>query len=243
MENKPSIYTHTTEVFIQQCDFTSQLKITEINNICQTTAIAHSFFWGMDYVQMQKYNQVWVLSGMRIEIEKLPYCTQTIESKTWIQEIQETRAIRNFSLKHNDQTLANISSLWVVINTQHRKPEPLAVPISDLKLFPEEKATETPLQRININIQAQKIATHTVKYSDLDIIGHVNNIKYMEWCLDLLPISYLLEKKIKAIDLNFMKELKAGDKVEILQTHQPDGIYFYIQKEKTMIFAMRVEVK
>lgn len=234
-------YTEDWKINFPQCDISSRLKITEISNIFQIIANNHAHLLEMDYRQMSAYNQAWVLSAMRIELEKLPTWNQAISNHTWIQEYTDGRAIRNFVQKHNDKPFANLSSLWVVINTEKRRPEPLAVDISGIEFFPHEKVTQSPIQRLNIQLEAQEIQQRKVLYSDLDVVGHVNNIKYMEWCLDLLPIDFHLKKKIKAIDLNYLRELNFGAEVTIYQTQQEDGIYFYIKKAETIVFAMRVE--
>jgi acyl-ACP thioesterase len=43
-----------------------------------------------------------------------------------------------------------------------------------------------------------------VSLSDLDIVNHVNNVKYLEWCLDLVD----LKLGQKSFEMNFSKNFQ-----------------------------------
>ena len=57
----------------------------------------------------------------------------------------------------------------------------------------------------------QPVATLTAKYSDIDINGHVNSIKYIEHILDLFPIEFFKEKRIKRFEMAYVAESYYGD--------------------------------
>ena len=55
----------------------------------------------------------------------------------------------------------------------------------------------------------------TIALSDLDIVNHVNNVKYLEWCMDFVDVKLILNQKIESFEMNFMKELSIKDKIII----------------------------
>jgi acyl-ACP thioesterase len=66
-------------------------------------------------------------------------------------------------------------------NTEKRRPEALALPYEHISI--ERKPTNASFSKIIIN--PEKGSFEKVVYlSDLDIVNHVNNVKYLEWCLD-----------------------------------------------------------
>jgi len=243
MSKKQSNYFKNWEIYVSQCGSHSRLNITELSNLFQQTAALHSASWGMSYFDMQKNHQAWVLSSMRIELEKLPGWHETVQIETWIESLKGMRSIRDFELQFQGKTVARASSLWVVLNTEKRRPEPLAIAYDDLEQFPERKATKIPAGRIDLTKPAQKIDTKTIFFSDLDIVGHVNNVKYMEWCLDTLPKEWLEENKLQNIDLNYIKEVHYQDEVAICKYQENDYIYFYVKRNNIICFAMRIELK
>ena len=52
----------------------------------------------------------------------------------------------------------------------------------------------------------QSIATLTAKYSDIDINGHVNSIRYIEHILDLFPIELYKTKRIRRFEMAYVAE-------------------------------------
>ncbi|MCL1832895.1 MAG: thioesterase, partial [Leptospirales bacterium] len=50
-------------------------------------------------------------------------------------------------------------------------------------------------------------------YFDCDFYQHVNNVKYVEWCIETLPIEFLKKHRLYEIDINFKKESSIGDRL------------------------------
>ena len=69
-------------------------------------------------------------------------------------------------------------------------------------------------------------------FSDLDVVNHANNVKYLEWCLDYENPKNLLLSKVKAFDMNFMRELNLNDEAIISKTSNEDRKYFYYFKRR-----------
>ena len=59
----------------------------------------------------------------------------------------------------------------------------------------------------------QSIATLTAKYSDIDINGHVNSIRYIEHILDLFPIELYKTKRIRRFEMAYVAESYFGDEL------------------------------
>ena len=54
-------------------------------------------------------------------------------------------------------------------------------------------------------------------YSELDLNGHVNNTRYLNWIDDLLPDTYHKKGSIRSIQLNFQKEIQADTRVTLAE--------------------------
>ena len=238
-----SIYTKKWEIFISQCSTNSSLRYTELSNLFQLTAAKHSDLGGMSYFEMQENNQAWVLSRMRLEIEHLPLWHEEVEVKTWIESLDGVRSVRNIQMIQDGKPIAGASSLWVVLNTEKKRPDGIAINHDHLTKHPDLKATQKDYDRVDLNIKTKKIADYKVKYSDLDIVKHVNNVKYLEWCLDYIPVEILENNGIKALDLNYLNELNYQDEVSIeISEIIENSIYLYIKKDEKIYFALKIEI-
>ena len=70
--NFTSILSKDWEINFTQCTPSGYLKYTDLCNLLQLTAAAHSEVGGISFTDMQEFNQAWVLSRMRVEIIELP---------------------------------------------------------------------------------------------------------------------------------------------------------------------------
>ncbi|MEG1265451.1 MAG: thioesterase [Myroides sp.] len=237
-----SKYKGSCQVTIDKCSVNSKIRITDLMNLLQAVAGKHSDLGGMSYFDMQLKNQAWVLSSMRIEIEKLPQWHETIEIETWIETLAGIKTIRDFDVFLNDEKIIGGNSLWVVLNTEKRRPEAIAISHDHLEKYPEKKATLQKFGKIDLSQNAELVSHHKVVFSDLDALNHVNNVKYIEWCLDCLPIDILEKNLIKAIDINYLKEVTFNQKAAIYSLINGKKIYFYIKLDEIVCFAMKLEL-
>jgi len=220
-----------------QCYPNGQLKYSELNNILQITASEHSESLGFGYKAMFDVNQSWVLSRMLMEIGRLPKYTQTIKVRTWIQDFTGSRAIRNFELSYNENVLISASSLWVVFNIKSRRADIFALSTDHMEFFREKFATKNSVEKIDGNLEFNLLQNYKVKLSDLDIVNHANNVKYMEWCFDAMDPKSILNGSIRQLEMNFLKELNYADEVSI---NESENQTYSIQKNEKTHFLMRI---
>ena len=241
--NFTSVLSKDWEINFTQCLPNGYLKYTDLCNILQLTAAAHSEIGGISFSDMQEFNQAWVLSRMRVEITELPKWRDTVTVKTWINSLENSRSVRALEIHVGGKKIIGAETFWAVFNTKIRRPEALSLPFKHFELYPENKATEKPFSKINFNNETEMVFEKTVALSDLDIVNHVNNVKYLEWCLDFLDVELILNRKIESFEMNFLKELSLKDKVVIHENLNPESLIFSITKEQKTCFALQLNLK
>jgi len=241
--NFTSILSKDFEINFTQCLPSGSLKYTELCNLLQLTAAEHAEMGGISFSDMQEFDQAWVLSRMRVEINALPKWKDTVTVKTWINSLENSRSVRAMEMYLNGEKIVGCETFWAVFNTKSRRPELLSLAHDHFELFPETKATKEGFSKIDINPEKEEIFSKTVILSDLDIVNHVNNVKYLEWCMDLVDENIILKQKIKSFEMNFMKELSIRDQVMIHENVSDDVIVFSITKEVKNCFALKLNLK
>ena len=241
-ENFKSIHDKSWEVYFSQCYPNGSIKLPELANILQLTAAEHADLGGVGFDDLSHYDQSWVMNRMRIEIGELPKFSEEIDVKTWIEELKGFKSTRNFEVSREGKKLIGVSSLWAIFNMKRRRPDTLQFDTSYVEQYPEVHATEIANQRINLEFESTASFTQVVQFSDLDIVNHVNNTKYLEWCLNYVDPQVILENKINAIDLNFIKELSFGDEIVIYKGEFDGNIGFKIAKGEQICFACVIEL-
>ncbi len=237
-----AIYSNTYRLNFTQCYANGRLKYSELSNLLQLTASDHAEALGFGYQEMAANSQSWVLSRVRIEIERLPRFLEEITVKTWVQDFLGNRSVRNFEVYRNDKKIIGVSSFWAVFNTKARKSENLATKIDPAIIRPEASSTREPLKRVEAEEAYEEHHTYIPKLSDLDIVNHVNNVKYTDWCLDSLPADWVLRHPLRTIDINYLKELKLGEPVEIHQRLDDTALRFAIKRGDQTVFLMEAGI-
>ncbi len=236
-----SIYSSDWEINFIQCYPNGQLKHTELCNILQLTAGLHAELGGLSFSDMQVHKQAWVLSRMRVEVTELPKWRDRVTVKTWIVDMQGSRSVRALELYVGDKIMASSLTYWVVLNTELRKPEALALPFEHFEVYPKNVPTEKSFTKINLNVETRFVKNKTILLSDLDIVNHANNVKYLEWCLDCLHPKTIYKNSIQAFDMNFLKELHWGDAIEIKATEESIPNQLIVVKNDVKCFALAIE--
>lgn len=240
--NFTSIYEQEFELSFLNCYPNGLLKYTDLCNFIQIVAGNHADIGGISYSDMQTKHQAWVVSRMRVEISKLPKWRDLVTIKTWIKSLENSRSIRCMEMFLNGEKIMGCETYWVVINTKTRRPDNLALPHNHFEKF-ETNATNSPTDKINTDKEFEEVGTKKVLFSDLDVVNHANNVKYLEWCLDFENPKKLLKSQVKAFDMNFMRELNLNDEAEIRNSSNENESTFTLSKDDKVAYALKIEWK
>ena len=238
-----SKYAKEWEIYFSQCSPNGKMRLTELANLFQLTASEHATKGGLGFSDLQQFDQSWVMNRIRIEIEELPSWSDFIEVITWIEILKGAKSIRDFTIEKQGKKIVGASSLWAVFNTKTRRPDILQIDSSHIDRFPNLKPTEDDNSKLSLDFITIETKIYQVKFSDLDIVKHANNIKYLEWCLDFIDPKIILENRVKAIDMNFLKELSLNDTIEIQKLEEENFIHFKILHNEQVNFVCRLELK
>ena len=240
--NFTSILHEEKEINFLQCYPNGYLKYTDLCNILQLTAAKLAELGGLSFTDMQVCHQAWVLSRMRIEINRLPKWKDVVTVKTWINSLENSRSIRCLEMYLGEEKIAGCETFWAVFNTDKRKPENLLLPHEHFQKFPDRATLET-FSKIDFQHEMEIIGKHKVKLSDLDIVNHANSVKYIEWCLDYLDLKIIKNQQIESLEMNYLKELSLGDIAEIKYKIIDNSIIFTISKDERINFGLKINLK
>jgi acyl-ACP thioesterase len=242
-KNFASVFSKDWEINFTQCTPNGYLKYTDLCNILQLTAGDHAESGGISFNDMQEFYQAWVLSRMRVEILTLPKWRDIVTVKTWIVSLENSRSVRALEMYVNGKKAVGSETFWAVFNTQTRRPETLALPHEHFTKYPENTSTQERVKKIGLSETFTIVGNRKVVFSDLDIVNHVNNVKYLEWCLDIVDFKCILKRQLQSFDMNFMKELALKDDVSILESKLETSSIYSIEKNGKACFVLELNWK
>ena len=210
-ENRIGTYQFVAEPF--HVDFNGRLTMGVLGNHLLNCAGFHANDRGFGIATLNEDNYTWVLSRLAIELDEMPYQYENFSVQTWVENVYRLFTDRNFAIIDKDgKKIGYARSVWAMINLNTRKPADLLTLHggSIVNYVCDEPCPIEKPSRIKVTSD-QSIATLTAKYSDIDINGHVNSIRYIEHILDLFPIELYKTKRIRRFEMAYVAESYFGD--------------------------------
>lgn len=206
-------------------DFMGKLTMGVLGNHLLNCAGFHAAERGFGIAEINENQYTWVLSRLAIELEDMPRQYEDFSVQTWVENVYRLFTDRNFELKNKDgKTIGYARSVWAMISMQSRKPaDLLTLHGGNISEYICDK--ECPISkpgRIKVT-QETPVAEYQTKYSDIDINGHVNSIKYIEHILDLFPMETFKDKRIKRFEMAYVAESYYGDTLLFYKEEKEDG--------------------
>ena len=238
--NFTPIYEESYEIDFSECTTTGELSLFELCKIAQKVATKHSILGKISFLDLQIIKQAWVLSKMRLEIDYMPKWQDLIHIRTWIESLEGVRTIRNFEITLNNKKIIGISTLWVIINTERRRPETLRLPHDHFIKYNGSTTIKQGYKKIPLDLPYQLIKEDIVTYSDLDMVKHVNNAKYIEWVINAIHSNSIEPPIIREIDMVFQKEMFWKTKYGIYLNKEDESYNFIITSSEGTHFLCRI---
>ncbi len=210
-----------------EMDVQGVASVPAICNYLQEVAGNHATELGVAVDHLFKKNMTWVLARLHIQVFRFPFWREEIKIETWPSGRQNKFATRDFLIfdqKHN--ILVKATSSWMIIDLKTQKPIVMPEFMDEIRLPDRQRAIDDSFPKMtlpkNPNIERQ----FDVRLGDLDINQHVNNVKYIEWALESVPLDIWKAKILASLEIVFRAETKYGERI-IIQTEQKENIFLH----------------
>ncbi len=114
------------------------------------------------------------------------------------------------------QRLLSASSAWVIIDASSRRMvSPKSVNF-DIPAVTDPVGLDDPLDSLTLSPGGEERLRLHAGYSSLDLVGHVNNSRYVEWICDAFPADMFRHHRLDWLQINYQHEILPGEEVAIL---------------------------
>lgn len=166
-------------LFNSYFDLNNRLSLKAVLSIFQDVAFIHAEEIGVGYKTCLDKNLYWVLSRVKLDIIRMPEINEVVLVETWPHEKGRIDFDRDMQiLDENGNTLVKATSKWCVIDTVKRalqKADDVNYNGECIKdVLYDGKFTKIILPKEEFS----KSFDYTVRFSDLDHNGHMNNTNY-----------------------------------------------------------------
>lgn len=208
-------YQYAKKFFIGYSDVDKhdKCKLCKIVDLLQNTATMHSKSVGYGTKAMMELKQAWLMLGWKVRIIKYPEADMDVEVRTWSRGIKGVEAKRGYEIySESGELLVVADSSWALFDLEAKKliraPEEMinAYGALDKNPFEGEK-----VERLRDNDMVETEFEITVGKRDIDTNNHMNNSKYLEYVIEVLPDNL----GVSEFECIYRKQVTYGEKIKI----------------------------
>ena len=218
MESDDYVGRYGFEVEPFQEDYTGRLSWGVLGNLLLRCASLHSAHYGFGYNRAEEDAYAWVLSRLVIELDEMPRTGEQFTVETWVGRIYRLFSDRPYAVRAADgRVLGYALSVWALIDKATRRPvdlEQMADPEFRRSLVGDRPCPVQPPRRIRVKAAAPT-ATYTARYTDIDINGHFNSIRYLELVLNLFPKERYATHRVARVEMAYSSETYCGETLSL----------------------------
>ena len=234
-------FKYSFQIQPQYVDFQFRITMASLGDILLTTAQFNADDNGFGLRRLNEMNCSWVLSRMAIEMNRFPVQYENIQVETWVEEVGRANTTRNFCIRdEKNEIIGNACSVWVFFDMKTRRAKDLQTLDGIHELANGDVGLiEKPIKLDAV--EGKEYDGFKVKYSDIDINGHVNSIRYIQWISDCFSLDCYREKQVRRFEINYMNEMLFDDVVVIVGKEiEVSDFRFEIQKDNKVACRARV---
>lgn len=217
------IYRKIFPVTAADVDCFDRLKPGRILTFMQEAAGDHSALLGTDRPALQQRNLFWAVIRHRVQVTRLPRAGETVTVETWPMPTTRSAYPRStLALDADGNELFRCISLWVLMDTEKRRmilPGKSGVEVEGLV-----RGSELAVPDSLMPLQTENRVARTVRFSDLDWNGHMNNCRYLDWVADTLPAAFHKQHPLKDFSVCYLNECRENDIVMLHWDMNSEGV-------------------
>ena len=170
---------------------------------------------------LEKYNLVWIITEYDIDVIRLPRFAEELTIETEALSYNRLFCYRRFTIyDESGQAIIQMLASFALMDRDSRKvhsvdPEMVAPYQSEFskKIIRGPKYTD---------LDNPTSKDYHVRFYDLDMNGHVNNSKYLDWIFEVMGADFLMNHIPQKINLKYVKEVRPGGMIS--SSYELDGL-------------------
>ena len=230
------MFDYKTSVTTPYCDTKYYLASKYCPYLVQETAGRREAEYLCDIPHLlERENKSWVLLSTSFEYYKKPYWMRDITLRMEAFDKNRLMVPRRI-ICYDDLTkekLFRCDCVFAVVgfdkDGKHRIVDPESVINQSPKDTLDMDDSVAPrFRKFDIDAFSKEVHTikHRVLFTDCDINGHMNNLKYASWIISTLPSSFFENKDVKKFEICYTRELHLGDEVDIKYVDLGGGEFY-----------------
>lgn len=239
------IFKETVKIGLKDIEKDNILGNKAILKFFENIAGHHSDSLGYGLNNSNVTHLSWILLEWKIKsIKRIEY-GEELSIDTWSRSIDKYYATRDFKMYNSKGELCVIgTSKWLLINTEKGAiVKPDETMIAKYESEPDNKVFEEELEKIKAPVEYTNEILYTVRRKDIDFIGHMHNLYYLDLAYEVLPEEVYAQRLFNDVRITYKKEIKLGDTVKCKYVYENEKHVVSITSEDDKTLHAIIELK
>lgn len=232
--------TFTWTIRSYECAPDGKITIANLCNYLQEAASVNAEHLGFSKTNFdeENLNVTWVMTRMRVKVTRRPNWNEAVKVFTFPRPARRIVAWRDFIIYGEDgEEVGRASTEWMMIDFTTRRPVAIPAFVTEranhelLPVFTEPLGFKLPPD-IFIS-QTSQTYSITAAPSDIDLNGHVNNVRYITWLFDAMKE---VPEKVD-MEIAFKSEVLVGTSVKVYLAEDEEAKYLRISSACDHVLA------
>ncbi|KAJ7957218.1 Acyl-[acyl-carrier-protein] hydrolase [Quillaja saponaria] len=199
------------------------LQETALNHVT-SSGLAGNGFGATREMSIRKL--IWVVTRIHIQVQRYSCWGDVVEIDTWVDAAGKNGMRRDWIIRnhHTQEIITRATSTWVIMNRETRRlskiPEQVREEVAPFYVkrvaIPSEEIDNEKIDKLTDETAGRIRSGLAPRWSDMDANQHVNNVKYIGWILESVPINVLEEYNLTSMTLEYRRECRQSNLLESL---------------------------
>lgn len=240
---EPNYYVDTMVVQNADADFRSLLKPSALLRYVEQVSAVHARLFGMDDQFFVDHGVAFLVGKQALRFTRTPLRGEKITLCSRAEMIRRGSIKRITTVTDEaGQELAMVDSRWIVasLTDGHILREP---GWTKEGFWNESVEGELPMHLHKRRDGLASAGIFTAHYSQCDLHDHINNAFYLDITCDALPLEVMRKNTVRFASINYHREIRMGQSVEVFRAPSDEGWYFIAKHEGKTMFECYLELE
>ena len=237
------IFKQKFEIKLNDINKNQKIKNKALFECLENIAARHADSINHGIKDIPNIGTTWMLLCWQLEVLKRPTYGDTLEIHTWARGANKCFTYRDFEIYVNGEKCVIAASKWLLLDIKRGRPTRVGDEILG-RYQPEYGKSVFNIDEIEKLKELENYdeeAKFSVRKSDIDINGHMHNLNYLD-IVDEILTQKEMQEEFDFVRIDYRKEIKIDDKIEILKKVENNKYYFLIKDIDTDLVHAIVEM-
>ena len=196
---------------VGQIDSRHIARPSAIVDFMQDISTRHAAVMGLSGEEFEK-KYIWVLSRLKYTLTRPLNFYEKLRVTTIPRKLRGASWYRDFVFEADDGPVGSAVTVWAIVDLETRR---LVRPQTIGMGFAEQQTGQTELLRALRAEQLEPCFDRVVRYSDIDVNCHLNNVKAVDILSDAFGLEADETRWVSQLQVNYITETRCGTTLSI----------------------------